>query len=226
MAENIFERARRVVSAALEDGVERLEQASGTKLMKQAVREVDYAIEDAEDEYVAAEKRKSAASAQAGILREEAAEWREKAEYALSKDRDDLAEAAIAENVRCKKKARNHEEEGKQAAKDMERLGNTQKELREKRVKLQNELDDYLAAERKAKTAARPSPDYEGKMSDILKRFEHIMDMPLRSKKAGDRKAAPADDFDEMQERDEIDAALAELKKSMKARTARQKNPR
>ena len=220
MAENLFERARRVVGNVLEDGVERLEKANAAKLMKQAVRDVDYAIEDAQAEYDTADRRKAEAEQQAGIFRTTADEWREKAEYALSKDRDDLAEAAMIESIDCKKKARRLNSREKQAAKEMDRLRDMRKELLEKRAQLQSELDDYLAAERKAD--AMSSPDYEKKISDILKRFENIMDMPLRSGKADGEEEDSAD----MQESDDIDARLAELKNAMKAKQSKTKNPR
>ena len=41
MAESIFMRVRRVISASIEDAVDAMERAGGTSVMREAVREVD-----------------------------------------------------------------------------------------------------------------------------------------------------------------------------------------
>ena len=51
MAESIFARVSRLLSATVEDTVDRMEQAGGDAVMREAIREADRAIDRLKSEY-------------------------------------------------------------------------------------------------------------------------------------------------------------------------------
>ncbi|HKG83144.1 MAG TPA: hypothetical protein VKB16_08320 [Beijerinckiaceae bacterium] len=58
MAESIFLRVRRLISGSIEDSVDAMERAGGTSVMREAIREVDRAIDEVRSEHEAATARR------------------------------------------------------------------------------------------------------------------------------------------------------------------------
>ena len=58
MAESIFMRVRRLISASVEDAVDAMERAGGPSVMREAIREVDRAIDEVRAEQEAASARR------------------------------------------------------------------------------------------------------------------------------------------------------------------------
>jgi phage shock protein A len=98
MAESIFVRVQRVISASAADALER---ASGTALMREAIRELDGASEKLRSQLEAAESRRLQATHQQRGVREKLETLAEQARYAIGKGREDLAEAAVAQQRNC-----------------------------------------------------------------------------------------------------------------------------
>ena len=95
MAESIFARVSRLLSATLEDAVDRMEQAGGEAVMREAIREADRAIDEVKAELESTMARRLQATRQQKMLAERAEELTAKARFAVSEGRDDLAEAAL-----------------------------------------------------------------------------------------------------------------------------------
>jgi phage shock protein A len=94
--EPIFIRVRRVLSASAEDAVDALERASGASVMRETIRQVARAQDDVRTEQEALAARVALAKRQQGQARARIDDLNEKARFALGKDRDDLAEAALS----------------------------------------------------------------------------------------------------------------------------------
>src|SRR5215210_8711063 len=58
VAESIFARVRRIISGSVEDAVDAMERTGGPSVMREAIREVDRAIDDARAEHAAAAARR------------------------------------------------------------------------------------------------------------------------------------------------------------------------
>ena len=99
MAESVFARVRRLVSAGIEDAVDAMERAGGTGVMREAIREVDRAMDEVRAEQDAAMVRRLQAMRQGRILRGQVAALDEKARVALAADREELAEAALSRQI-------------------------------------------------------------------------------------------------------------------------------
>jgi phage shock protein A len=99
MAESIFARVSRLLSATLEDAVDRMEQAGGDAVMREAIREADRAIDEVKVEHQSTMARRLNAARQQKMLTERVEELTTKATFALKEGREDLAEAALSRQL-------------------------------------------------------------------------------------------------------------------------------
>src|SRR5688500_15952435 len=90
MAESIFARVSRLLSATVEDAVDRMEQAGGDAVMREAIREADRAIDEVKRQLEATMARRLQAARQRKMLAERVAELTTKAKFALGEGREDL----------------------------------------------------------------------------------------------------------------------------------------
>src|SRR5258708_21757667 len=74
MAESIFARVSRLLSASVEDAVDRMEQAGGDAVMREAIREADRAIDQVKTELQSTMARRLQATRQQKMLTERAEE--------------------------------------------------------------------------------------------------------------------------------------------------------
>lgn len=99
MAENIFSRVRRILSGQIEDQVDAMERANSDSVMREAIREVDRAIDEVRADQGHVMTRRLQAARQQKHFEEKAAELTGKARFALAEGREDLAEGALARQV-------------------------------------------------------------------------------------------------------------------------------
>jgi phage shock protein A len=99
MAESIFARMRRILSGTVESAVDRMEHQGGETVMREAIREVDRAIDDARADHEAAVARRLNSVRQQRLLNERIEQLTVKAQIAIEQGRDDLAEAALTRQV-------------------------------------------------------------------------------------------------------------------------------
>ena len=103
MAESLLKRVQRVISARVEDTVEAtvdpLGRANGTRVMREAIREVDRVIDDARAEQDAAITIRLRAMRRQRLFRGQIAALDDKACFAIESHREDLAEAAVSRRL-------------------------------------------------------------------------------------------------------------------------------
>lgn len=99
MAESIFARVGRLLSAQVEDTVDRMEQAGGDAVMRETIREVDRAIDEVGSEQQSVMARCLQAARQQKMLQDRIDELNAKAAFAVNEGRDDLAEAALSRQI-------------------------------------------------------------------------------------------------------------------------------
>src|SRR5262245_59182508 len=122
MAESIFARVSRLLSATVEDAVDRMEQAGGEAVMREAIREADRAIDQVKAERESTMTRRLQAARQQKMLTDRAEELTTKARFALSQGREDLAEAALSRQVDFEAQAKELETLQQQARDEERRL--------------------------------------------------------------------------------------------------------
>ncbi len=154
-------------------------------------------------------------------LEAEAQEWEKKARLAISKDREDLARAAISEKNEV-------QEEATLVKSELEALDVHLETLNDEVAQLQAKLDDARAKQKTLLLRANTVKSryqvkkqiYKNNVDDAFTKFESFerrmdeLEGHVESMDVG-RKSL-ADEIDQLQEDDKINAELERLKKDMK----------
>ena len=106
MSESIFSRISRILSASVEDAIDRLEAAGGPAVMREAVREAERAIDQAKAELESITVRRLQAARQQQLLAKRIEDLGGKAAFAVDEGREDLAEAALSRQIDFETQAR------------------------------------------------------------------------------------------------------------------------
>src|ERR1700751_2111814 len=122
MAESIFARVSRLLSGTVEAAGDRMEQAGGDAVMREAIREADRAIDQVRAELETTMARRLQAARQQKMLTERADELTTKAKFALDQGREDLAEAALSRQIDFEAQAKDLDALQQQARDEEQRL--------------------------------------------------------------------------------------------------------
>mgnify|MGYP003660363679 FL=1 len=223
MAEPFYMRAKRVVSAGIESALDQAERASGTSLMREAIREVDRAMDKVRREQEDATDRQNQAVGQQKLSAQRAEEWGGKVLFTLEKGRDDLAEAAIMQQMDFEAKIKHFKNLEASAKMDVSRLDRLLEELAARKTAMEDELAEFekMMSENKAASDEHMTsdPGVERKIKRAEETFERTME--LAGGVAGTSKHAA--DIGKLQRNSEVEERLAALKKSMKSKSGKGK---
>ncbi|WP_323799405.1 PspA/IM30 family protein [Parasphingorhabdus sp.] len=223
MAEPFYMRAKRVVSAGIESALDQAERASGTSLMREAIREVDRAMDKVRREQEDATDRQNQAVGQQKLSAQRAEEWGGKVLFTLEKGREDLAEAAIMQQMDFEAKIKHFKNLEKSAKMDVSRLDRLLEELAARKMAMEDELAEFekMMSENKAVSDEHMTsdPSVERKIKRAEETFERTMEMA--GGVAGASKHAA--DIGKLQRNSEVEERLAALKKSMKSKSNKNK---
>ncbi len=150
MADSIFVRVQRVVSGGVGSALDTAERLGSASVMRQAIREMDNAIDKARSDGEAARARRLQADHQLELCRKQLATLKEQARFALGKDRVDLAEAAIARQLEVEAQIASLAKAQAEAAAEEGRLAESVGDLRLRRDQMFEELRAFEAAQRAA----------------------------------------------------------------------------
>ena len=139
MAESIFLRVRRVLSARVEDSVDAMERANSDSTMREAIREVDRAIDEVRGDLETAMTRRLQAARQGEMLAKRVEELTGKARFAVQGGREDLAEVALSRQIDMEAQA--------------ERLIQVQADARDEEAKLEESLAALRARKKQMEEA-------------------------------------------------------------------------
>jgi phage shock protein A len=148
MAESVFARVSRLLTATIEDAIDRMERAGGDAVMREAIREVDRAIDQVKAELQAAMARRLQAARQQRMFTERAAALTAKATFALAEGREDLAEAALSRQVDFETQAKALDAVQQQAREEEQRLEVCVAALSARKRQMDDVLEAYLIARR------------------------------------------------------------------------------
>ena len=99
MTESVAARVRRLLSGSVEDLVDRMERGSSETVMREAIREVDRAIDETKSVHGHALLKRQQAQRHVALATDKISDLKSKAAMAVQQNRDDLAEAAIARQL-------------------------------------------------------------------------------------------------------------------------------
>ncbi|WP_206237907.1 PspA/IM30 family protein [Novosphingobium terrae] len=212
MAEPIFQRVGRIISARLEDTVDRMEAASSGSVLRETMREVDRSVARLQAEHDTTVARREQGAKQQAQLRQTAAELTEKASFALTKDRPDLAEAAIAQQIDLEAQADQLEQAEADLAGEEARISEELAALKARKEAMEQEMEAYLADRLDTALSGHGTTKAERDTAQQLRHAEEAFERILAGDKA---KAAPTDhvaEIEAMRKQDEVAARLAALK--------------
>jgi len=179
MAESIFMRVRRLISASVEDAVDAMERAGGPSVMREAIREVDRAIYEVRAEQEAASARRLQAMRQQRMFRDKLAALEAQARFAIAEKRDDLAEAAVSRQLDFEAQAERLETVQTEAASEASRLEECLVALTTRKTQMEEALAAFETAQRDAALGGegptRPTRTTEGKVKRAEEAFDRAM---------------------------------------------------
>ncbi len=179
MAEAIFARVSRIFSAKVEDAVDRMEQAGGEAVMREAVREADRAIDEVKAQLEATMARRLQAVRQQLMLAKRVEELTAKAKFALDEGREDLAEAALSRQLDLEAQNGKLDEIQAQARTEETRLEEGLTALKSRKAQMEEVLAAYAIAQREAAIGGdgktRPERSAEKKVDAAEQAFNRAM---------------------------------------------------
>ena len=218
MAESIFVRVQRVVSGGVGSAIDAAERLSGSSVMRQAIRDMDSAIEKARVEGDSARTKRLQAAHRLQECRKQLATLKEQARFALGKDRPDLAEAAIARQLDVEAQIGSLAKAETEAGAVERRLEESAAELKLRRGQMYDELRSFEAAQRAGSVGGEgpESPDsrLQRRAERAQEAFERAMDAAggLGAGRASPEAAAKVAELEALQKEAAIAERLAALK--------------
>ena len=150
MAESIFARVGRLLSATVEDSVDRMELAGGDAVMRETIREVDRAIDQVDSEHQSVMARRLQAARQQKMMRDRIEELEAKAKFAVGQGRDDLAEAALSRQVDFEAQIKKLDEVQTLAREAEAKFEDNLAALRTRKGQMEDALNAYASAQQDA----------------------------------------------------------------------------
>jgi phage shock protein A len=222
MAESIFARVSRLLSATVEDSVDRMEQAGGDAVMREAIREADRAIDQVRAQHEAAMARRLQAARQQKMIADKLAELTAKARFALEEGREDLAEAALSRQIDFEEQSRKLEAVQGQAREEEARLDDGLSALKARKTQMEDALSAYLISRREASLGGDGPSQAERSVVKKVDAAEQAFDRAMAGAGGVAFTRADAHTINRVAEIDGLQkgAAIAERLAALKAQTA------
>jgi phage shock protein A len=227
MADSIFVRVQRVVTGGVGSALDAAERLGGTSVMRQAIRDMDSAIDRARSEGESARAKRLQAAHRLQECRKQLATLKEQARFALGKDRMDLAEAAIARQLDVETQVAALTRAEAEAAAVERRLEESAAELKLRRGQMYDELRGFEAAQRAGTDGddAPGSPDarLQRRAERAQEAFERAMESAggLSGGRASPEAAAKVAELEALQKEAAIAERLAALRGDGKGGSAK-----
>ena len=158
MAEGLINRVKRLVSGSVNSIVDAVENAAPEAVMKEAIREIDSAIDEVRDQLGLAIANKHHANKRLMEASAKHEELAEKLRLAVDQNRDDLAEAAIARQLDLEAQIPILEDALKDASAEETELESYISALTGRRREMEEDLQTYLASRPKGAEPTASAP--------------------------------------------------------------------
>ena len=202
-SENFFQRARRVLASNVDSALGAAERATGPALLQQAVRDLQSGRDRLERARTNAEQQASISRKRAEEHRASATRLEDDAAFALTKDREDLARDALADQLEREQAARQADEAAVDHDRQATELAAAIEELDAEIVRAQADVDAIASGQSASNTLAGAS---NARTERLIERSRALID------RMGDHQARDGADIAALRHADEIDARMAKLK--------------
>lgn len=181
MSDSIFVRVQRVVSGGVGSALDAAERLSGTSVMRQAIREMDAAVDKADTERESARARRLQAEHHLQACRKQLATLKEQARFALGKQRLDLAEAAVGRQIDVEAQIASLTKAESEARADERRFGESVDALKLRRGQMYEELRAFEATQRAAASDSEAPGSPDARVQRRAERAEEAFERALEA---------------------------------------------
>lgn len=217
----IFSRFSDIVNSNINSLLDKAEHPE--KMVRLIIQEMEDTLVEVRSTSAKSIAAKKDISRQIDKLQAEANDWQSKAELAISKDREELARAALVEKQKVQEQAEALSKELELVDDQLGKLQGEISQLQEKLADAKNRQKAIIMRQRTVSSRLEVKRTLDnGKVDDAMGRFERyerkIDDLESQVEAYDMGKKTLADEFAELENDDNIDDELASLKAKMKAK--------
>ncbi|WP_125784344.1 PspA/IM30 family protein [Pseudoalteromonas rubra] len=189
------------------------------KNQRQIVTQLEDALSECRSTVVQVICEQKALARRNQALAKKAEQWQQQAEYALQKDREDLARAALLEKQACQQAQQHIEDEAAQLQQAYDKLEQDAQTLADKLNQLRHKEAQLARREHTATTQLKArSVASQQSIEEALSRFEHLerkverVEAEVDSYELVSKEQAQWQALETLAREEQVDKALAELK--------------
>jgi phage shock protein A len=223
----IFSRFTDIVNSNINSILDKAEDPE--KMVRLIIQEMEDTLVEVRSASAKTLASKKDISSQINKMQNEADDWKSKAELAISKDREDLARAALQEKKKCDEHASALSSELKGIDEQITKLQSEVGQLQDKLADAKTRQKAIILRQKTVSSRLEVKKTLDsGKVDAAMGRFEQyerkIDDLESQVDAYDLGKKTLADEFAELESDDEIDDELAALKKKMQSKATADKN--
>jgi len=215
----IFSRFTDIINSNINNLLDKAEDPA--KMVRLIIQEMEDTLVEVRSSSAKTLAEKKELARQVTRLEKDAQQWQEKAELALSKDRDDLARAALMEKKKSSESAQALLEELAHTDDHISKLQDEISQLQDKLTDAKSRQKAILIREKSANSRLKVKENiHSTRVNDALSRFDHYerkidgIEAEVESYDLGSKSLA--DEIAELESDDKVDDELAQLKAKVK----------
>ncbi len=215
----IFSRFTDIVNSNINNLLDKAEDPA--KMVRLIIQEMEDTLVEVRSSSAKTLADKKELSRQVTRFENESQQWQEKAELALSKDRDDLARAALIEKKKCTESSQALVEELAHIEEHITKLQDEISQLQDKLADAKARQKAILMREKTVNSRLKVKKNIDSnKVNDALSRFDRyeskIDDIEAQVESYDLGRKSLADEIADLESNDKVDDELASLKAKMK----------
>ncbi|MBA6327204.1 phage shock protein PspA [Colwellia sp. MB02u-6] len=218
----IFSRFTDIINSNINNLLDKAEDPA--KMVRLIIQEMEDTLVEVRSSSAKTLADKKELARQAIRFEADASQWQEKAELALSKDREDLARAALMEKKKCVERAGALREELSHVDSHIAKLQSEISQLQDKLADAKSRQKAIIMREKTANSRLKVKQNIDSdKVNDALSRFDRYerkidgIEAQVESYDMGSKSLA--DEISELASDEKVDDELAQLKAKMKSET-------
>ncbi len=227
MSESISSRVGRILSGGINAIIDSIENSAPDLVMEEAIREIDSAIYDVRSELGTVVANRHLANKRMMEENKKYEDLSEKIEFAVNEGRDDLAEAAIAQQINIEAQIPVLEKSITEATESEKELEGYIVALKAKKREMREELRSFVESRKQTVTKQEDgktisgSSDVVAKVEKAQEAFDRIMEKgtgigPSSSSTTDTKTAAQIAELDKLSHQNRIKERLAKIKAEKK----------
>ncbi len=217
----IFSRFTDIINSNINNLLDKAEDPA--KMVRLIIQEMEDTLVEVRSSSAKTLADKKELSRQVSRLEKDAQQWQEKAELALSKDREDLARAALMEKKKCSESAQALVDELTHTDEHLSKLQDEISQLQDKLSDAKVRQKAIVIREKSASSRLKVKENiHSTRVNDALNRFDHYerkvddIEAAVESYDLGSKSLA--DEIADLASDEKVDDELAKLKAKMKSK--------